>query len=260
MQILKYFKNEIRKGVKEMKTLRALMSIALIVMFGVTQVAYAVTDSVVSVIASATITGSTSLSLDVSTLTYGNTSADAFPTVPATGKVEITYSSNYSAWKLMTYTDNTVVANYSDNGTPTDPTDDTGRYAKGGLATATGSAVVACKWICQDNATAAPAIGTIGAYNFIKDLRDEDDPATALPQDESWAAGLAGGYPNIAFGGPGYGFCVDPSVGSPYTGDAADGTISLYIAGLFGTGGVTPAAPAAAGSYSSSIYVELLHE
>ena len=274
MQILKHFKNETRKGVKEMKKLRALISMALVMVFSLTQLTYAATiDQTQSVIASATIIGTTSLSLDVATLTYGATGADAFPTIPGTGRVVVTYSSNHTAWKLMTYTDNTVVANYSDNGTPADPSDDTGRYAKGGLATTTGSAVVACKWICQDDATAAPAIGSIGSYNFVKDLRDEDDPSTPYndggtptdPSDdtganESWATGLLTGYPNIAFGGPGYGFCVDPSAGAPYTGDAADGTIALYVAGLFGTGGVTPAAPAAAGTYSSNIYVELLHE
>ena len=216
--------------------------------------AEAAVDKTASVSASVTITGATSMSVAPSSITFGSYSADAFPTDPADGKIVITYNTNYSPWKIAVYTNNTQVPSYN-------PVDKTGLYAKGGLATASGSSVIPCKWVAKVGSnTVTPTVPSFTSkHNFIKDKRDEDDPATTA-YDESWAVALAGGYPNIAYGGgPGAkGFCVDPTndaVGpTQYQGDVVNGSIAVYVASLFGTGS------AGAGSYSSNIYFDLYHE
>lgn len=215
--------------------------------------AYAeVIDDTSSVTATAIIGGSADISaLTPANIAFGTTGVDAFPTTPADQKVTISYTSNYNPWKIRIYTDNQIPA-------------EAGRYSYGGLKS--GTNVVPCKWIAQATATAAPAIASIGGYNFIKDLGDLDDPLTldnlATPEvenNESWALN-ATTYANIAYGGPGGGVCVNPTNPPNYNGNPINGSIAVYIAGLFGTGGVSPAVPAAAGSYSSLIYLELYHE
>ncbi len=244
--------NILKKEIITMRTLGVVfVAVMLIVVCSVS--AEAVTDRTASVAASGSITGTTSMSVSPLTITYGTTSANAYPTVPSTNKIVITYSSNYNPWKMMVYTNNTQVP----LSTATD-----GRFAKGGLATADGKAVVPVKWVAKigTNAT-APALPTATTYNFVKDKRDEDDPATGTA-DESWTAAMAGGYPNIAYGGPGGGFCVDPTVPTTYQGDAVTAStgVALYLAAGWGTSFVTPSAPAGAGSYSTNFVIELYHE
>ena len=223
--------------------------------------AEAAPDKTVSVSAGVNITGTTSLSVSPASIMFGTYSADAFPTDPLDKKIVITYSSNYNPWKIAIYTNNTQVKKYAD-----DPEE--GRYAKGGLATASGSNIIPCKWISKVGTnTVVPTVPTkTSAHNYIIDKRDEDDPATVTNPDgtlakEDWASAFAVGYANIAFGDATGGFCVDPTNTTPsdpknkYKGDAVSGSIAVYIAGLFGTGGAT-----SAGDYSSSIYFDLYHE
>jgi hypothetical protein len=226
--------------------------LAVIIVFGIGAEA-ATIDKTASVSATATISGSTSLNVSPASITYGTTNVDAYPTDPSNGKVVITYTSNYNPWKIDIYTNNTQVPN---------STSPNGRYAKGGLATADGKAVIACKWVAKVGSnTTVPTVPTATAYNFVKDKRDEDDPlTTGTGKDESWAAAFASGYANIASGTPGGGYCVDPTKPEPYQGDAITGSIAVYIAGGFGTGFVSPAVIGGAGSYSSNIYFDLYHE
>ncbi|MDP3790724.1 MAG: hypothetical protein Q8R38_01620 [Candidatus Omnitrophota bacterium] len=262
-----------------------LISVALVVVvcFAITAQA-ATTDKTVSVTASASITGATSLTKDASAFTYGTTNADAFPTVPASKRVVLTYSSNYNPWKIDIYTNNTQIPTKASN-----PTN--GSYAKGGLVAGSVAPynTVPLKWVAKDPVSAAPVASAINfqtSYNFVKDIRDEDDPATNVDNpltpaideisNESWDTPIVvggntyngaftNGYPNVAFGPVvgGGGVCVDPtntaSGPNQYRGDPINGTIAVYVAGLFTTGGVTPAAPASAGSYSGTIYFDLYH-
>ncbi len=243
-----------KKEVRKMKTLGIILAVALVATVYCVTAEALVVDRTVSVAASGTVTGLTSLSILPATVSYTATTTDCFPSAP---KVTITYTSNYSPWKMMVYTNNTNVPNY-------DPVTKTGRYAKGGLATAAGVNVVPCKWVTKvgTNVTAPAVPTTASLYNFVKDKRDQDDPSTTA-YDESWAAAIDpvyGGYPNIAYGsGPGaQGVCVDPTndAAGPnqYKGDAVNGSIAAYVAGLFGTG------YAGAGSYTSNIYFDLYHE
>ena len=150
----------------------------------------------------------------------------------------------------------------------------TGKIAKGGLATASGNAVVPCKWVAKvGTSTTIPTLATyLSGSNYVKDLRDQDDPATlddplktGIQNDESWATSDAQGYTTVAYGGPAGGYCVDPlnqTVGHENEGDAVTSTtgIAVYIIGLWGTSGATPAIPAGAGSYTASFGFDLLHE
>lgn len=234
-----------------MKKYSALFIIAIMAMVFCVN-AEAAPDKTSSVSASVTITGTTSMSVAPGSIAFGSFSTDAFPTTPADGKIVITYNTNYSPWKINVYTNNTQVPNYN-------PADGTGRYAKGGLATADGVNVIPCKWVAKEGSnTTVPAVPSFTSlHNFIKDIRDQDDTSTAA-YDESWIG--AGGYPVIAYGtGPGaQGQCVDPTNNTPgptqYQGDAVNGSIAVYVAGLFGTG------YSGAGSYSSNIYFDLYHE
>lgn len=258
----------IRKGVSKMRKYILVLSVLAIAiaLFAVTAQA-AVTDKTVSVTATASIAGSTSLSADVPSLTYGTTNADAFPTAPVSKRVVLTYSSNYNPWKIDVYTDNTQIPLKSADAT-------NGMYAKGGLVTGTGPSyvVLPLKWVAKAPASAAPVASAINfqtAYNFVKDKRDEDDPLTVPVgsnlNDESWAGSFNVGYPNVAWGPvPGAGgVCVDPTNAAPgpnqFRGDTVNGSVAVYIAGLFATGGVTPAVPASAGDYSGTIYFDLYH-
>lgn len=238
-------------------TLTAVI-LAVVVCFAITAQA-ATIDKTVSVTASASITGSTSLSADATAFTYGTTNADAFPTAPTSKRVVLTYSSNYNPWKIAVYTNNTQIPLQAVTN---------GMYAKGGLVAGSGPySTVPLKWVAKNPASTAPVASAINfqtSYNFVKDKRDEDDPATTV-DDESWSVSFAGGYPNVAWGPipGGGGVCVDPtnSAAGPnqYRGDAINGTVAVYIASLFSTGGVTPASPASAGSYSGTIYFDLYH-
>lgn len=228
----------------------ALGGLVAVLALGVTAEAAPTIDETASVSATATIAGTTSLSISPASIVFGTTNVNAFPTTPADGKVTITYTSNYNPWKIAIYTDNTQVPMKADGG----------RYQKAGLATADGANVVACKWVAKDPASPAPDISTIGGYNFVKDKRDEDDPATVddpllpgIQNDESWITSFAQGYPNIAYGGAGYGTCVDPTL-PDYTGDSVNGEIVVYIASLFGT------YPGGAGEYSTNFSFDLYHE
>ncbi len=262
-------KIQTKKEARTMKkySLAILILVSVVLCFAVT--AQATTDKTVSVTASASITGATSLSVDASALTYGATNADAFPTIPVSKGVVLTYASNYNPWKIDVYTNNTQILNK----TLTPPGADStvyGMYAKGGLVS--GSApgpfnIVPLKWVAKNPASVAPLASAtdwqgLHSPNFVKDKRDQDDPATTgVGKDESWTVGFADGYPNVAWGPvPGHsGVCVDPTVGDPFKGDTIDGTVAVYIAGLFATGGVSPAVPASAGDYSGTIYFDLYH-
>jgi len=240
-----------------MKTYGKLVAlIVAVLVVGMGAYAEAATDKTVSVSMTASIAGVTSMSVSPSTMAFASTGADAFATTPTGGKIVITYASNYNPWKIDIYTNNTQVPKMS-----VDPVN--GKYSKGGLATASGKSVVACKWVAKNPASAAPAIGTIGGYNFVKDLNDEDDPITTA-YDESWAVPFAQGYANIAFGSGTTGYCVDPTKLTPpetkYRGEAITNQVAVYVAGLFATGGVTPAVPASAGDYISTLAFDLYHE
>jgi hypothetical protein len=233
--------------------------LAVAMCFAIATKADAVTDKTVSVTASATISGTTSLTANATAFTYGTTSADAFPTVPASKNVVLTYASNYNPWKIDVYTNNTQIPLQAVTN---------GMYAKGGLVAGSGPySVVPLKWIAKNPASAIPTITATTfqtSYNFVKDIRDEDDPVTTTT-NESWASSFAGGYPNVAWGPVvgGGGVCVDPtnSAAGPnqYRGEAISGTVAIYVAGLFSTGGVTPASPASAGVYGGTIYFDLYH-
>ena len=235
-----------------MKKYSILLTIALVaIVFCVN--AEAATDKTASVSASVSITGTTSMSITApspATISWSSTSTDAFPSSPADQKIVIAYSSNYNPWKVDIYTNNTQVPLQASGG----------KYAKGGLSTSTGSNVIPCKWVAKVGTnTVVPTVPSMTSlHNFIKDKRDEDDPATTT-QDESWGTAFTAGYANIAFGGPTGGYCVDPTNNAPgpnqYKGDAVNGSVAVYVAGLFGTGGAT-----SAGDYTSSIYFDLYHE
>lgn len=252
-------KNFTEKEVRKMKRYALALIIIAAVVFCFAIPAQATTDKTVSVTASASIAGTTSLTADATAFTYGTTSSDAFPTIPATKRVVLTYSSNYNPWKIDVYTNNTQIPLKAVTN---------GMYAKGGLVSGTGPySVVPLKWVAKAPASAAPVAGSINfqtSYNFVKDIRDEDDPAT-VGQNESWTQVFTDGYPNVAWGPVvgGGGTCVDPTNSAPgpdqYRGDAISGTVAVYVTGLFGTGGVTPASPASAGTYSSTIYFDLYH-
>ena len=248
------------------RILKATLAILMVIAFGANASAVTV-DKTASVSATADIGGVTTMSILPTSIVYGTTSVDAYPTDPTDQKVVITYTSNYDPWKIAISTNNLSVPTKGGG----DPTG-VGRYAKGGLASTpvdhddnTGTPdvsllVIAGKWFAKDPAsgTTLPLATALGAYNFIKDKRDEDDPDTT-PADESWATAFADGYANIAYGNAGGGVCVDPTK-TDYEGDPVDGSIAVYMAGLFGTGGVTPAVPASAGNYSTSFIFELYHE
>lgn len=227
--------------------------------------AEAAADKTVSVTASGSIAAVTSLAVTPSSITFGTTNADAYPTTPADSKIKIDYSSNYNPWKIRVYTNNVQVTNY-------DPLTKKGIIAKGGLANGSsgtpgsGTAVVPCKWVAKvGTSSSAPTLSVYkAAANFVKDLRDQDDPITAT-EDESYAAADAAGYTNVAYGGPAGGFCVDPlnlTKDHEYEGDAITPTtgIAVYMIGLWGTSGMTPAIPASAGSYSTTFVFDLYHE
>lgn len=262
-------KNQTKKEVITMKrwTLLALILAIVVCLAGMAQAA--TTDKTVSVTASATIEGTTSLSADAAAFTYGTTNADAFPTVPASKRVVLTYSSNYNPWKMDIYTNNAQIPLKAATN---------GMYAKGGFVAGSGPySVVPLKWVSKNPASAAPVASAIDfqtAYNFVKDIRDEDDPE--LTSNQSWdtpmviggetvPGAFSAGYANVAWGPvPGHsGVCVDPTNATPgenqYKGDTVDGNIAVYVAGLFATGGVTPASPASAGDYSGTIYFDLYH-
>lgn len=266
------------KEEQEMRTL-ALSIVALAVIICCTGIdAYAVVDKSVNITASGTIAGVTSLSVSNTTVTYGTTTADSFPTIPSTKAVNITYSSNYNGWTMRLYTNNSQVPV---NGTMYGSTN-IGRYAKGGLATAAIAPsgrvdIVPCKWIAKagTNATVPPVpnwnpTNTTSKYSYVKDVRDEDDPTTVpngtMSNNESWGAALADGYPNIAFGGPGGGWCVDPTntnESTKYKGDVINSTtgIKLYIAAGWGSSfDEKGPVPCGAGSYSTKFLIDLVHE
>ena len=254
------------------RVLRATLALVVALAFGAN--AMAAIDKTVSVSATASISGVTTLGISPASIVFGNTATDAYPTTPADQKVTITYSSNYSPWKIAIYTNNTQVPDYGVD-VDGDGNQD-GRYAKGGLATADGKAVAACKWVAKGPGNAPPAASTINqggkedtGYNFIKDKRDEDDPETTLPHEkEDWDFSFGGGYANVAWGlgDSETQVCVDPTVyyvegdKRNYIGDTISGSFDVYIAGLFGTGGMTSPVPASAGNYASSIYFDLYHE
>ena len=240
---------------KKLTLLTIVIVIAMLVGYCVTSEA-ATVDQTATVAATATVSGSTTLSVTPTTIAYGTSSTDKYPTTPTTGKVVLTYSSNYNPWKIDIYTDNTAVPLFAQAG---------GKYSKGGLlsGTAPNQNLVPCKWVAKIGTnTTAPTVPTAATYNFVKDERDEDDSATSA-YDESWATGFAGGYPNIAYGSStGAGFCVDPTNSPSFQGDAvtAASGISVYIAGMFATSGVSPAVPAAGGSYATNFKFDLYHE
>jgi hypothetical protein len=232
--------------------------LAVVMCFAITAQA-ATTDKTVSVTATATISGTTSLTADATAFTYGTTDADAFPTAPTSKRVVLTYASNYNPWKIAIYTDNSQIPLQSATN---------GMYAKGGLVAGSGPySTVPLKWVAKNPSSAAPSASAINfqtSYNFVKDKRDEDDTATS-GVNESWAAGFAAGYPNVAWGpvAGGGGVCVDPTNATEgatqYRGDSLTGSVAIYVAGLFATGGVTPASPASAGDYSGTIHFDLYH-
>ncbi|MDD5422680.1 MAG: hypothetical protein WC592_03010 [Candidatus Omnitrophota bacterium] len=236
----------------------AFILLALVFAAGVTGTASALTiDQTKSVTATGSVAGVTSLAVDVTSIAYGEGATDRYPTAP---KIKLTYSSNYNPWKIMVSTNNTTIPMQADDGL----------YAKGGLVTGTGTSAhtAACKWVTKiGTSSTTPALPTATAYNYVKDIRDEDDPATGGGQDESWAAALAGGYPVIAFGdASGNGYCIDPTNSAPgdfqYTGDAiteASG-VAVYIAAGFATNFVDPAIKASAGSYATTFVFDLIHE
>lgn len=254
------FTNPKEKGVNKMRKyiLTLIVLVAAVVCFTVT--AQAGTDKTVSVTASASITGTTSLTADATAFTYGTTNVDALPTAPASKRVVLTYASNYNPWKIDIYTNNTQIPTKTAN-----PLN--GSYSKGGLVTGSAApyTTVPFKWITKHPSSAAPDPATINfvtSYNFVKDMRDEDDPATA-GGDESWATSFAQGYANIAWGAGSTGVCVDPTNTTPgnnqYKGDAISGTVAVYVAALFKTGGVSPNVAASAGTYGTTIYFDLYH-
>lgn len=235
----------------------------------------AVTDRQVSLTSTANVAGRTYLDCYYhrSTLNYDVTTVDSYAEEMSGIKgVEFRIQSNYNPWKLCIYTNNTQVplssATY-------------GRYSKGGLAGAPVSGVsrnvVPCKWVAVKALnTTIPAATNLAPYNFMKDVRDEDDPATTAA-NESWAAAFADGYANVAYGSPDGGYCVDASDAfttdgdGKYVGDRLDYFANdpindymymwIMIAGLFGTSGdYSKPVPASAGAYASTIYVELYHE
>ena len=254
-----FLKTTKREGNTMKKLVLMATALAIAICFIVVAKADAATDKTVSVTASATIIGVTSLTADATAFTYGTTGSDAFPTIPTSKRVVLTYGSNYNPWKIDIYTNNTQIPLQAATN---------GMYAKGGLVSGSGPySTVPLKWVAKAPASAAPVAATINfqtSYNFVKDIRDEDDPGTAV-DNESWSVAFAGGYPNVAWGPVvgGGGVCVDPTNTTPgpnqYKGEAISGSVAVYVAGLFGTGGVTPASPASAGSYSGTIYFDLYH-
>ena len=262
----KMTRGTLKKEMRKVKKISIALSVVFLAIVFCYASAEAVVDRTVSISATGTVAAATSMSITAPVppagLTFGTTSADAFPTAPADNKIVISYSSNYNPWKIMVYTNNTQIPNKVGD------TTGYGRYAKGGLATTDGRGVVPCKWVAKigTNATAPTLPTPTSLHNYIKDKRDENDPATTA-YDESWAAAVTGGYPNIAYGGPGGAWCVDPTntAAGPtqYKGDvigATSGSVAVYVDAMFGTTGATPAVPAAAGIYTSSIGFDLYHE
>ena len=153
------FKVEVNKERKGVITMRRILSTLMVLVFAVAftgTVAALTIDQTQSVSATATVTGSTSLSADVSSIAYGTSSTDKYPTTPANSKIKLTYSSNYNPWKIMVATNNTQI--------PLGGTTN-GLYAKGGLVTGSGPYnVVACKWVTKIGTnTTVPSIPTATA-------------------------------------------------------------------------------------------------
>ena len=189
--------NSKEKEVNKMKKYTLALIIIVAAVFSFTIAAYATTDKTVSVTASASITGTTSLSADATAFTYGTTNADALPTSPASQRVVLTYTSNYNPWKIDVYTNNTQVHTVASDAT-------NGQYAKGGLVAGSAApyAIVPMKWIAKNPSSATPnlsAINFVTAYNFVKDIRDEDDPATDWPR-RVMGSGFHGWIPERSMG------------------------------------------------------------
>ncbi|MDD5423441.1 MAG: hypothetical protein PHT32_08535, partial [Candidatus Omnitrophica bacterium] len=82
-----------------------LMALAFVVSATVAEAAITV-DRTATVTASGALAGSTSLSADVASISYGTNTTDRFATAP---KIKLTYTSNYNPWKIMVSTNNTQI-------------------------------------------------------------------------------------------------------------------------------------------------------
>jgi len=225
------------------KIFKATLAIMMVVAFSANAMALDY-DEGAEVTASATVGGITTLSVTGGPLVYGTTDVNAFPTSPADGKLVVNYSSNHANWLLQIATKNTDLQDI-----------DSSVYQRGGMVQVSAdpsTVVIPCKWVAKAGGSTLPDIGTIDAYNYIKDVTDADIPDTTTI-NESWTEAHAAGYANIAYGNADGGFCVDPTAADTQ-GDAIDGTIDLYIATLFGD------VPPAAGDYTMKVAIDLVHE
>ncbi len=205
------------------KILRATMALVMVLAFGVNTQAFAY-DVTGSVGASATIEGVHTLSVsgDITFGTIGGGTGNLAYGTPIT----VNYDSNEAVWKINIYTNNTGL---------------TGDQ-RGGLAKSTNDNRVPLVWQIYDATATATftdpdEVGNEWAY--VKDLGDID-----------WATAFADGYTDLCYGGPDYtNLSAFPSVPADRAGTSP---IYVYIGGMFG--------PAPAGSYTTTINLDLYHE
>jgi len=223
-----------------------------------TGIAGADTVATDSVPASATLGAVNTLSVEA--VNYGGsaTTAIAFGSVsPAAGfltppqYIKVVHDDNSLAWEIKIYTNNFA----------TEPSITTWGYQYGGMIGLVPGARLSMGWHARvDNSLASafaaddPAADPSEGWNFVKDKRDKDDPATTGPdEDESWL-GTTGdaAYANVAFGGPGYQNVVNPEDTVDYSDPDTDKTFVVEVEGCFGV--------ATADTYSTTISFDLVHQ
>ncbi|MFH1415897.1 MAG: helix-hairpin-helix domain-containing protein [Elusimicrobiota bacterium] len=206
-------------------------------------------DLSASVEVTASVAGITSLTV---TDTAGADGVVSFGTLTsaytkAPESITVGISSNYGSWELEIYTDNFP---------STTPSTSTWGLAYGGMIDASQGTRVPLGWCAFEDATwgdaEAPSTDkdNMGRWMYVKDQSDLDDPAAT--GDQSWAG--RGGYANIAWGIPGTSYVVNPynTGGDPqYTDAMAGDDFNLYL---------ETAGSALPGTYSSTVYLDLINE
>ncbi|MFC2061174.1 ComEA family DNA-binding protein [Elusimicrobiota bacterium] len=209
-------------------------------------------DQTGSVDISATVAGVTALTVDDES---GDGAID-FGTISnlyqaATEHIAVDAVSNYGSWAIELYTDNFPSI--------TPDVDDWG-YAYGGMIDVSQNSKIALGWCAfdevspgetPDDPAASVVIGTetfsANRWTYVKDKGDVDDPAAS--GDQSFAG--RGGYCNVAYGGPGYAYVVNPNDHGDGTDPMGDTDVYVYI---------ETASTAVPGTYTSAIYFDLYHQ
>jgi hypothetical protein len=140
----------------------------------------------------------------VSSISFGTiTSTSAVFGQLAPQYVQLSVNDNSISWVLRAYTTNFVTA----------PDTTTWGYQYGGLRGATDGDHIAMGWQCSTTisspACGDPSNSLNNGWTYLKDAMDVDMPETTN-NDESFAASVATGYCNIAYGSASYTRVVKP--------------------------------------------------